>query len=446
MAKNTIQLSDHFTYKHLLRFTFPSVIMMIFTSIYGIVDGFFVSNFVGKTPFAALNFIMPVLMILGCVGFMFGTGGGALIAKILGEGDRKQANENFSLLVYVSAACGVVLAVLGIVFLRPIAVLLGAEGQMLSDCLLYGRIILLALPFYILQYEFQCLFATAEKPKLGLSVTVAAGVTNMVLDALFVAVFHWGLSGAAAATALSQFVGGVVPLVYFARKNTSLLRLVKCKWDGKALLKTCTNGASELTSNISMSLVSMLYNAQLMKYIGENGIAAYGVLMYVSLMFQAVFIGYSVGVAPIVSFHYGAQNRAELKSLLKRSTVLLGSFAVLMCLASELLGRPLSIIFVGYDAELLDLTAHAFSIFSLSFLLSGFVIFGSSFFTALNNGFVSAAISFVRTLLFQIAAVLIFPLIFGVDGIWWSIPAAEVMAFLVTLLFLVGNRKKYGYM
>ena len=359
---------------------------------------------------------------------------------------QKKANETFSLLVYVSAACGVVLSVLGIVFLRPIAVLLGAEGQMLSDCLLYGRIILLALPFYILQYEFQCLFATAEKPKLGLSVTVAAGVTNMVLDALFVAVFHWGLAGAAAATALSQFVGGVIPLVYFGRKNTSLLRLVKCKWDGKALLKACTNGASELMSNISMSLVSMLYNAQLMKYLGENGIAAYGVLMYVSLMFQAVFIGYSVGAAPIVSFHYGAQNHAELKSLLKRSAVLLGSFAVLMCLAGELLGRPLSVIFVGYDAELLDLTAHAFSIFSLSFLLSGFVIFGSSFFTALNNGFVSAAISFVRTLLFQIAAVLIFPLIFGVDGIWWSIPAAEVMAFLVTLLFLVGNRKKYGYM
>lgn len=446
MTKHAIQLSDHFTYKLLLRFTFPSIIMLVFTSIYGIVDGFFVSNFVGKTPFAALNFIMPVLMILGCVGFMFGTGGGALIAKTLGEGDSKKANETFSLLVYVSAACGVVLAVLGIVFLRPIAVLLGAEGQLLSDCLLYGSIILLALPFYILQYEFQCLFATAEKPKLGLSVTVAAGVTNMVLDALFVAVFHWGLAGAAAATALSQFVGGVIPLVYFGRKNTSLLRLVKCKWDGKALLKACTNGASELMSNISMSLVSMLYNAQLMKYLGENGIAAYGVLMYVSLMFQAVFIGYSVGAAPIVSFHYGAQNHAELKSLLKKSAILLGSFAVLMCLAGELLGRPFSVIFVGYDAELLDLTAHAFSIFSLSFLLSGFVIFGSSFFTALNNGFVSAAISFVRTLLFQVAAVLIFPLIFGVDGIWWSIPAAEVMAFLVTLLFLVGNRKKYGYM
>lgn len=446
MAKNAIQLSDHFTYKHLLRFTFPSVIMMIFTSVYGIVDGFFVSNFVGKTPFAALNFIMPVLMILGCVGFMFGTGGGALIAKTMGEGDPKKANETFSLLVYVSAACGVVLAVLGIVFLRPIAVLLGAEGQLLADCLLYGRIILLALPFYILQYAFQCLFATAEKPKLGLSVTVAAGVTNMVLDALFVAVFHWGLSGAAAATALSQFVGGVIPLVYFARKNTSLLRLVKCKWNGKALLKTCTNGASELMSNISMSLVSMLYNAQLMKYIGENGIAAYGVLMYVSLMFQAVFIGYSVGVAPIVSFHHGAQNREELKSLLKKSTVLLCAFAILMCLAGETLSRPLSAIFVGYDAQLLEITVHAFAIFSLSFLCSGFVIFSSSFFTALNNGFISAAISFLRTLVFQITAVLIFPLFWGLDGIWWSIVAAEVMALIVTFLFLIGKRKKYGYM
>lgn len=446
MPKTTLQLSDHFTYKHLLRFTFPSVIMLLFTSVYGIVDGFFVSNFVGKTPFAALNFIMPVLMILGCVGFMFGTGGGALIAKMLGEGKKKKANKTFSLLVYVSAACGVLLAVLGIVFLRPIAVLLGAQGQMLSDSLLYGRIILLALPFYVLQYEFQCLFATAEKPKLGLFVTVAAGVTNMVLDALFVAVFRWGLAGAAAATAFSQFVGGVVPLVYFARKNTSLLRFTKCKWDGKALVKTCTNGASELMSNISMSFVSMLYNAQLMKYTGENGIAAYGVLMYVSLMFQAVFIGYSVGTAPIVSFHFGAQNRKELKSLLQKSAVLLCAFSVLMCLIGELLGSPLSVIFVGYDAELLDLTVHAFSIFSLSFLLSGFVIFGSSFFTALNNGFVSAAISFVRTLLFQVAAVLLFPLLFGVDSIWWSIVAAEAAAFLITLLFLVGNRKKYGYM
>lgn len=446
MTKKPIQLSDHFTYKRLLRFTLPSIVTLLFTSIYGIVDGFFVSNLVGKTPFAALNFIMPVLMILGCVGFMFGTGGGALIAKTIGEGNPKKANATFSLLVSVSAACGVVLAVLGIIFLRPIAMLLGAEGQLLSSCLLYGRIILLALPFYVLQYEFQCLFATAEKPKLGLYVTVAAGMTNMVLDALFVAVFHWGLAGAAAATALSQLVGGVIPLVYFGRKNSSLLRLVKCKWDSQALLQTCTNGASELMSNISMSLVSMLYNAQLMKYIGENGIAAYGILMYVSLMCQAVFIGYSVGAAPIVSFHFGAQNRAELKSLLKRSAILLGSFAVLMCLAGELLGRPISVIFVGYDTELLDLTAHAFSIFSLSFLLSGFVIFGSSFFTALNNGFVSAAISFVRTLLFQVAAVLIFPLIFGVDGIWWSIPTAEVMAFFVTLLFLFRNRKKYGYM
>lgn len=445
MTKKKIQLSDHFTYKRLLQFTFPSVIMLIFTSVYGIVDGFFVSNFVGKTPFAALNFIMPVLMMLGCVGFMFGTGGSALIAKTMGESNPKKANETFSLIVYVSAACGVVLAGFGMVFLHPIAVLLGAEGQLLSDSLLYGRIILIALPFFILQYEFQCLFATAEKPKLGLSVTIAAGVANMLLDALFVAVLHWGLAGAAAATACSQFLGGLIPLIYFGRKNKSLLRLVKCRWDGKALVKTCTNGISELMSNISMSLVSMLYNAQLIKYIGENGIAAYGVLMYVSLMFQAVFIGYSVGTAPIVSFHYGAKNRGELKSLLKKSAVLLGCFAVFMCLAGETLSQPLSIVFVGYDAQLLEITAHAFSVFSVSFLFAGFVVFGSSFFTALNNGFISASVSFLRTLVFQIAAVLIFPLFWGLDGIWWSIVAAEAAAFFVTLLFLYGNRKKYGY-
>lgn len=446
MAKMKIQLSDHFTYKRLLQFTFPSVIMLVFTSIYGIVDGFFVSNFVGKTPFAALNFIMPVLMILGCIGFMFGTGGSALIAKTMGEGDKQKANETFSLIVYVSAACGALLSVLGIVLLRPIAVLLGAQGQLLSDCLLYGRIILIALPFYILQYEFQCLFSTAEKPKLGLYVTIAAGITNMILDALFIAAFHWGLAGAAAATALSQFVGGLIPLLYFSRKNTSLLRLVKCKWNGKALLKTCTNGASELMSNISISLVSMLYNAQLMKYIGEDGIAAYGILMYVSWVFQAIFIGYSVGTAPIVSFHHGAQNRSELKALLKKSFVLLSCFAALMCVAGETLSRPLSMIFVGYDAQLLELTAHAFSIFSVAFLFSGFVIFSSSFFTALGNGFISAAISFLRALVFQVIAVLLFPLLFGIDGIWWSMVTAEILALCVTILFLIGKRKKYGYM
>lgn len=440
-----IQLSDHFDYKRLLRYTFPSVIMLIFTSIYSVVDGFFVSNFVGKTPFAAVNFIMPLLMILGCIGFMFGTGGSALIAKTLGEGKPEKANELFTMIVCISALCGLVLAIGGFALLRPIAILMGAKEQLLEDSILYGRIILPALPFYILQYEFQCLFATSGKPKLGLAITVAAGVTNMVLDALFVAAFSWGLVGAAAATALSQLVGGVVPLLYFSRKNGSLLRFVRYRFDGNALLKTCTNGASELMSNISMSIVSMLYNLQLMKYAGADGIAAYGVLMYVSMIFQAVFLGYAVGTAPVVGYHYGAQNQDELKNLLHKSLVLIGIFSVSMFATGEALGRPLSLLFVGYDAELLDMTIHAFTIFSFSFLLSGLTILGSSFFTALNDGLTSAMIAFLRTLVFQIAAVCILPLFWGLDGIWFSIIVAEVLAALVTALFLLGKRKKYRY-
>ena len=441
-----IQLSDHFTYKRLLHYTLPSIVMMVFTSIYGVVDGFFVSNFVGKTPFAAVNFIMPVLMILGCVGFMFGTGGGALIAKTLGEGDGERANRIFSLIVVSSVVCALILTALGIVFLPQIALLLKADERMLGDCVLYGRIILAALPFFVLQYEFQCLFATAGKPKLGLAVTVAAGVTNMVLDALFVAVFSWGLAGAAIATAMSQFVGGVIPLIYFSRpRRDSLLHFTRFSFDGKALVKTCTNGSSELMSNISMSVVSMLYNSRLMYYAGENGIAAYGVLMYVSMIFQAIFIGFAVGTAPVVSFHYGAQNRGELKSLLKKGTFLLAICSLAMFAAGELFSAPLSRMFVGYDEELLGITTRAFALFSFSFLFSGFSIFGSSFFTALNDGATSALISFLRTLVFQVSAVLLFPLIWELDGIWFSLVAAELLSVITTGLFLLGKRKKYGY-
>lgn len=440
-----IQLSDHFDYKRLLRFTLPSIIMLIFTSIYGVVDGYFVSNFVGKTAFTAVNFIMPFLMILGSVGFMFGTGGGALIAKTMGEGDRERANRLFSLIIYTSIACGVVLAALGILFLRPIAVALGAEGRMLQDSVAYGRIILLAIPAYILQFAFQCLFATAQKPKLGLYVTIAAGLTNVILDALFVAVFPWGLAGAAVATAVSQLVGGLLPIVYFGRENTSLLRLTRPRLDGRALLKTCTNASSELMSNISMSIVSMLYNVQLLKYAGEDGIAAYGVLMYVNLIFLAAFLGYSVGTAPVIAYHYGAQNHTELKSLLKKSMTILSAFASSMFVAALILAEPLSVLFVGYDRSLTEMTLHGFSIYAFSFLFAGFAIFGSSFFTALNDGLTSALISFLRTLVFQIASVLILPLFWQLDGIWVSMVAAECLAVFVTGLFLLGKRRKYRY-
>lgn len=441
-----IQLSEHFTYKKLLRFTVPSIAMMIFTSIYGVVDGLFVSNIVGKTPFAAVNFIMPFLQILGTVGFMFGTGGSALISKTMGEGDDEKAKRLFSLFIYVTFACGIILAVFGIGSMRMIASLLGAQGELLENCVLYGRIIMFALPFFMLQFEFQSFFVTAEKPQLGFWMTVASGVMNMILDALFMKVFGWGLAGAAFATAISQSLGSILALIYFFRPNTSLLRLTKTKFDGKALANACVNGSSELMSSVSMSIVGMLYNMQLMRYAGEGGVAAYGVLMYVSMIFFSVFIGYSVGTAPVIGFHYGAGHHDELKSLLKKSFVLIAIFSVAMMASSELLARPLAGIFVGYDKELMDLTLRGFAIFSFCFLLAGVPVFGSSFFTALGNGLVSAFISFLRTLVFQISAVLILPLLFGTDGIWASIVVADLMAMLITLLFIVKLKGKYHYM
>lgn len=440
-----IQLSEHFTFKKILRFTWPSIVMMIFTSIYSVVDGLFVSNFAGKTPFAALNLIYPYIMILGTVGLMFGTGGCALVSKIMGEGDKKRAHQIFSMIVYTSIVCGVVLMIVGLIILRPVATLMGAEGEMLEYCVQYGRVLLIALVPFVLQMEFQSFFVAAERPQLGLFITLAAGVTNIVLDAIFVGVLGGGLVGAAIATAISQLVGGIVPLVYFLLPNKSALRLGRPSAEFKLLGKTCTNGASELMSNVSMSLVSMLYNIQLMKYIGEDGVAAYGVLMYVNFVFIAAFLGYSMGAAPITSYHYGAQNHTELKNVLKKSLVIIAVFSAIMITLGEVLAYPLSNLFVGYDPELFALTLRAFRIFSLSFFFAGMAVFASSFFTALNNGIISATISFLRTLVFQIAAVMIMPLIWGIDGIWFSIVVAELMAFVIAVLFIVTKRKKYHY-
>lgn len=440
-----VQLSDHFTYKKLFRFTLPPIMMMIFTSVYGVVDGFFVSNYVGKTPFAAVNLIYPFLMLLGAFGFMFGSGGSALIAKTLGEGDNVKAKKLFSLFIYVSIVLALVIMGVSFFCLRPIAGFLGAEGELLEYCVIYGRILLVALPFFILQFEFQTFFITAEKPGLGLFVTLFSGVTNMVLDYVFLAIFDWGLPGAAWATAGSQIVGGVISLVYFILSNKSLLRLTTTNMDIKALIKACFNGSSEFVTNISMSLVSMLYNFQLMRYAGENGVAAYGVLMYVSFVFVSIFLGYSVGVAPIVSFHYGAKHPNELKNLFRKSCVIIIVFSIAMLILGEVLATPLSKLFVGYDPELFDMTEKAFFIYSFSFLFTGVGIFGSAFFTALNDGLVSAIISFLRTLLFQVAAVLVLPLILGLEGIWCSVIAAELLATVVTVAFLAVKRKKYQY-
>ncbi len=440
-----IQLSDHFTYGKLARFCFPPIVMMVFTSIYGVVDGLFVSNYVGKVPFAAINLVMPFIMILGGIGFMIGTGGSALVAKTLGEGGKEKANRYFTMMVYLTLICGVFSSVLGIIFMRPIAYFLGATEAMIGDCVLYGRITLAFNTAFMLQNVFQTFLTTAEKPKLGLAATVAAGVTNMVLDALFIAVFKWGVAGAALATGISECIGGILPCIYFLRPNSSLLRLVKTRLEGRALLKACVNGSSELMSSISSSIVSMLYNFQLLHFAGENGVAIYGVLMYIQFIFMAVFIGYTIGTAPVISYHYGAGNHGELKSMLKKSLLLNGAAGIVMMFLAQILARPLGRLFVGYDAVLFDMTVHAFQLFAFSFILRGINIFASSFFTALNNGGVSAAISFLRTLVFQTLSVLILPIFFDLDGIWWAITVAEVFAFLISLAFLVAKRKKYHY-
>ena len=440
-----IKLSDHFTYSKLLRFVFPSIIMMVFTSIYGVVDGRFVSNFAGKTAFASINLVMPFVMILGGIGFMIGTGGTALVSKVLGEGKKEKANKIFTMMIIFTLLLGALLSVIGVISMPWVAKFLGATEEMMADCVLYGRIVTGFTVAFMLQNVFQSFLIAAEKPKLGLLATVLAGITNMALDAIFIIVFKWGVAGAAIATGLSQCVGGIFPLIYFSRKNSSLLRLTKTKLEIKPILNACGNGSSELMSNISSSVVSMIYNFQLMKYVGEDGVSAYGVLMYVQFIFVAIYIGYSIGCAPITGYHFGARNHNELKNMLRKSSFLSAVSGVVLTILAIALSSPLAKIFVGYDEELYELTRHAFRLFAYSFLLAGFNIFTSSFFTALNNGAVSAAISFMRTLIFQTSSVLILPIFLGVDGIWWAITVAEFFAFILSLIFLFAKRKKYNY-
>lgn len=440
-----IQLSEHFTYKKLLRFVLPSIVMMIFTSIYGVVDGLFVSNYVGKTAFAAVNLIMPFLMAISALGFMIGTGGSAIVAKTLGEGKKEQANEYFSMLVYLTLIGGIVLSALGILFSPLIARGLGADGALLTNCVLYARITLLSMPAFMLQNVFQSFFVTAEKPKLGLGVIVIAGVTNMVLDFLLVGVFQIGLAGAAFATVTSECIGGLFPILYFARKNSSLLKLGRTHFNWKIFLCACGNGSSELMTNLSSSIVNSLYNIQLMNLAGENGVAAFGTIMYVNFIFIAIFLGYSIGSAPLVSYHYGAGNHDELKNLFQKSLRLIGIWGLMLFILAQLIARPLAAIFVGYDADLFSMTQNGFRIYCIAYLINGFNIYGSSFFTALNNGLISAAISFLRTLVFQLAAVLLLPLLLDINGIWSAVAVAELLTLGLTVTFFVRNRKKYHY-
>lgn len=440
-----IKLSSHFSYGKILKLVAPSIAMMVFVSIYGVIDGLFVSNFVGKTPFAAVNLIMPFLMVLGALGFMIGTGGSAIVSQTLGEGDKDKANRYFSFLVYVTFILGVVLAVLGEIFLPDIARFLRADESMLPYCVSYGRIIISALPFFMLQNVFQSFFTTAEKPALGFIVTVIAGFTNIIFDAVFVAGFSLGVEGAAVATCMSQAVGALIPIVYFSRKNNSLLRIGKTKCEFKMFLKTCANGSSEFVTNISVSVVSMIYNSRLMDMAGENGVSAYGVIMYVNFIFIAVLSGYAIGIAPVIGYNYGSRNNDELKNVFKKSLFIMAVFGVVLTLLAVGFSHPLAKLFVGYDESLFIMTKNALRIYSIGFIIMGFSIFGSAFFTALGNGIISALISFLRTFIFQIAAVIILPMILDLTGIWLSVPISELFAFLITIFFFAKMRKKYGY-
>lgn len=440
-----INLSEHFTYKKLIRFTLPTIIMMIFTSIYGVVDGLFVSNIVGSNAFASINLIMPVAMIIGTIGFMFGVGGSAIISKTLGEGNKEKANQYFSILVYLEIIVGVIFTIIALLILEPIAKWLGATGDMMGDCVTYGRILLIGMVTFILQNSFQTFLVVAEKPKFGLVISIIAGLTNMILDFLFIYLFKWGVAGAALATVASQIVGAVIPMVYFFRENDSMLRLGKTKFELYPIIKTCANGSSEMVSNISLSIISILFNLQLMKFAGVNGVSAYGIIMYIGFIFSGTYLGYSTGSAPIISYHYGANNIEELKSLLNKSIKLLGIVAIIMTFLAEILAKPLASIFVGYDKELLELTINAIRLYSLSYIVSWFNIYASSFFTALNNGFISALISFLRTLLFQVIAILVLPIIWGLNGIWISVLVAEILSIIVSVICFIKNGRKYQY-
>lgn len=440
-----IQLSDHFTYRKLLRFVISPILMMICTSLYTIVDGFFVSNFVGKTSFAAVNLIMPIVMGIGSIGFMIGTGGSAVVSKTLGEGHSQKANQYFSMLVYSAIVIAIAFSILGIVFLRPISTLLGATDQLLEDCIIYGRIIFIAMPAFILQNIFQNFFITAEKPSLSLKISIIAGITNAVLDFIFMAVFHWGIAGAAIATGMGQLVGGIIPIYYFSKRNDSLLKLTKTRFSKLILFKSCTNGSSEMVTNLSTSLISILYNFQLMKIAGENGIAAYGIIMYVNFIFMAIFLGFSIGTAPIIGYHNGAANYYELKSLFRKSLMLIVISGLVLTFIAEIFAIPLVKIFSGYDFELFNMTYHGFKLYAIAFMFMGINVWGSAFFTALNNGIVSATISFLRTFVFQVIGIFALPLLFGVNGIWLAIIFSELSALLVTIAFFINNKYRYSY-
>ncbi len=441
-----IKLSDHFTYGKLLRFTLPSIVMMICTSIYSVVDGLFVSNLVGENALSAVNIMFPPAMIVGAVGFMLGAGGSAIVARTMGEGKQELANQYFTMIILCVLGAGVALSALALLFVEPIARLAGASDLLMDDCLAYGTVILGGSFVFMLQVTFQTFFVTAELPKMGLFFALASGATNITLDYLFIGVLKLGVVGAAWGTVLGYGLGGLLPLLYFLKPAKGALRLCPTRLYLRELKNACVNGSSELMSNLSSSLIGILYNIQLMRLVGESGVAAFSVMMYVDFSFAAVFLGFSMGSGPIVSYHYGAGNVVELKSILRKSLTVIGAAAVLMVALAELLSRPLAMAFVGYSPALMEMTVHGFRIFAWGYLFSGLGIYGSSFFTSLCYGVVSALISFLRTFLFRGGMVLLLPLFLELDGIWLAGVAADLLGAFTAGALIWKYRKQYHYL
>lgn len=441
-----IKLSDRFTYPKLLRFTIPTMLMILCTSSYGIVDGVFISNFAGVTDFSAVNLMFPFIYGAATLGYMFGSGGNAVIAKLLGEKDDCGANRAFSMIVLSGLFLGVITAAVMYVLTPSFARSVGAAGALYESAVKYAKICFLFTPPFILQTMFLSFFIAAGKPKLSLYVNIVSGVINIFFDWLFIAEFNLGVEGAASATGLGQLSGAVIPLIYFIRKNSSLLKLTaKFKFNGKILGLTCANGSSEMVTNLSMSIVNTLYNAALIETAGEPGPAAYGVVLYLNFLFAAIFLGYSQGSAPIVSYDYGARNVSELQNITKKSLTLMLSLGVFCTAFAYFVSPPFARVFCAGNPELYELAVHGSQIFAFSYLLSGFNIWASAFFTALSNGLISALLSFLRLFVFQIGCILILPRIFGLSGIWASIAVAEVLAAVPAAVCLFACRNKYGY-
>ena len=440
-------MEGHYGYRRILKEMWPMVLMLMVTSVYSIVDGWFISNFAGSTAFAAMNIIWPAIAIISALGLMVGAGGSALVSKTFGEGDDERANHIFTMLIKLTFIAGAVISAALFVVMKPLAAALGAEGEMVRYAVIYGRILTAALPVYMLQMAMQPFYMVAGRPELGTITSIACGLTNIALDALFVAGLGWGLTGAAVATAASFIVGGCIPAAFFASKrNKTPLRFLKdSRYEWPAIGQSLSNGLSEFVGNISFNIVGICYNLQLMKYIGENGVSAYGVLMYVGFIFGSVFIGYNMGISQVISYKYGAGDKAELRSLLRKSCALVAVAGIVITATVELLAPLLSRLFVGYYPALRDLTTYALHIYMISFLICGFNMFASAWFTALNNGPVSAVISFTRTLVFELGCVFILPLLFGIDGIWVAVNVAEVLALILSAALVLGFRKRYGY-